>query len=398
MDTTISEIENLLRDAERAGNPLFPDEPVTGERDNAVRSYTFTTHTWFAFRLCGYTIQRFLLDRADDIFEVIVDARAELEVAHGRFEPVITKGLVVYSISGVLLAYQIDSEKHSHAFKSTHNLAQLVSAVRDEIRLCNPLRCKHLQIIGDDEDSFRAVIKPTPETTFDSLIVDRRMVEDIYDNTIFQLKETRFSNGVVFHGEPGTGKSLMCQAVIHEAVSEGFSTCYLIGEVNFSNLTSFIADYLAPCVVILEDIDSFAGERLEGEGPRLADFLQFLSGLTERAEQMIVIATTNYLHLLDKAINNRPVRFNRKYHFTRPTDAELDQLLELYFEPADISPEVRRLCYGRSFTGAHISEIKRTALTLAKKRRQPLGAVFAEAVEMVSRHFSTTLKSAGFGG
>jgi hypothetical protein len=51
MDTTITEIETLLRDAERAGNPLFPDEPVTGERDNTVRSYTFTTRTWFAFRL-----------------------------------------------------------------------------------------------------------------------------------------------------------------------------------------------------------------------------------------------------------------------------------------------------------------------------------------------------------
>ena len=397
MNATDPEIECLLREAERASTPLFREESGSDDRSDAVRSYTLNAQTWFAFRLSGHTIQRFLAERADDTFEVKVESRAELEIAHGRFESVITKGLVVYSIGGVLLAYELDPDRRGHTFKARRNLVWLVLALREEIRLRNPLRCKHLQIVGDDEDSFRAVIRPTPDTTFDSLIVDRRMADDIYDNTIFQLKETSFSNGVIFHGEPGTGKSLMCQAIIHEAVSEGFSTCYLVGEVDFSSLTNFIAEYLAPCVVILEDIDSFAGERLEGEGPRLADFLQFLSGLTERKEQMIVIATTNYLQLLDRAINNRPVRFNRKYHFTRPTDTEVDQLLDLYFEPEEVVPEVRRLCHGRSFTGAHISEIKRTALTLSKKRGEPLGTVFAEAVDMVSRHFSTTLKTAGFG-
>ncbi|EDY18773.1 AAA ATPase central domain protein [Chthoniobacter flavus Ellin428] len=393
MNTSTSEIETLLREATRAGEPLFSDGPV---REDALLSYTFSNQTWFGYRLCGYTIQRFLAERADDIFEVAVDARAELEIAHGRCEPVITKGIVVYSMGGVLLAYHADPQTRGHAFKATRDLTRLVREVKDEIRLRNPLRCKHLQIMGDDEDTFRAVIKPTPETTFESLIVDRRMVEDIYDNTLFQLKHTRFSNGVIFYGEPGTGKSLMCQAIIHEAVREGFSSCYLVGEVNFSELTTFITDYLAPCVVILEDIDSFAGERLDGEGLRLADFLQFLSGLTERPEQLIVVATTNHLHLLDKAVNNRPVRFNRKYHFTRPSDEEVDRLLDLYFEASQLTPDLRRLCHGRAFTGAHVSEIRRTALTLAKKRSVPVKEVFAEAVEMVSLHFSTTLKSLGF--
>jgi predicted AAA+ superfamily ATPase len=394
MISEISEIQTLLHEVEKASEPPFSSEPPQGD---PLLSYTINIQNWYGYLLCGYTIQHFLADRADDVFEVAVEARAEFEIAHDSFAPVTTNGLTVYSIGGVLLAYEANPKVSGHAFKSRRDLTRLVSEIKEEIRLRNPLRRKHLQIVEDDNSCFRATIKPTPESTFENLIVDRRMAEDIYDNTIFQLKHTGFSNGVIFHGDPGTGKSLTCQAVIHEAIREGFSSCYLVGEVDFSELTSFIADYLTPCVVILEDIDSFAGERTNGEGTRLSDFLQFLSGLTERTEQMIVIATTNHLHLLDKAINNRPVRFNRKYHFTRPTDHEVDHLLSLYFEPGEIPADARRLCHDRSFTGAHISEIRRTAMTLAKKRNVPLSAVFVEAVAVVSQHFSLSSRTLGFG-
>jgi predicted AAA+ superfamily ATPase len=394
MNTAITEIETLLRDADRASDPLFSDAPASPD---ALLNYTLSCQTWFGFRVCCHVIQHFLAERADDVFEVSIKTRGDLEVAHERFEQIVTQGLIVHTIDGVLLAYWADGENRAHVFKATRDLHKLVGTVREEIRLRNPLRGQHVQIVGDEEYSFRAILKPTPQTSFEQLIVDPRMAEDIYDNTIFQLKHTRFSNGVIFHGEPGTGKSLMCQAIIREAVREGFSTCYLVGEVDFSDLTNFITGYLAPCVVILEDIDSFAGERLDGEGHRLSGFLQFLSGLTDRPEQMVVIATTNYLHLLDKAVNNRPVRFNRKYEFKRPGDAEVRRLLALYFDPSELGAEQRQLCHGRSFTGAHISEIRRTALTLATKRGEPLAAVFAEAVEMVAQHFSTTLKEVGFG-
>jgi predicted AAA+ superfamily ATPase len=395
MNTISNPIQSLLDNAQKPREPLFSSKDT--QTGNPLLSYTINARNWFSYLLCGYTIQRFLSERADDVFEVVVESRSEFEVSNGGFVPVITKGVTVYSIEGFLLAYQADDEEHSHNFKARHDLRSFVSDLKEEVRLHNPLRCKHVQIQGGDQSEFRATIKPTPETTFESLIVDRRMAEDIYDNTIFQLKHTQFSNGVIFHGEPGTGKSLTCQAIIREATTEGFSTCYLVGEVNFSDLTVFIADFLAPCVVILEDIDSFAGEREKGEGRHLADFLQFLSGLSERTEQLIVIATTNHLQQLDKAINNRPVRFNRKYHFSRPTDAEVDSLLGLYFEADELPPNAQRLCHDRSFTGAHISEVRRTATTLATKRALPISAVFAEAVEVVAQHFSITSKTLGFG-
>jgi SpoVK/Ycf46/Vps4 family AAA+-type ATPase len=128
-----------------------------------------------------------------------------------------------------------------------------------------------------------------------------------------------------------------------------------------------------------------------------ADFLQMLSGLTERREQRVVIATTNHLDALDEAIRNRPVRFNRKYRFPDPTNEQIDHLLELHFGEAVIPTSLKSKCHDLSFTGAHISEVKRTSELLAHKRRLPMQEVFADAVQAVQDHFTPKPKSVGFG-
>jgi len=49
--------------------------------------------------------------------------------------------------------------------------------------------------------------------------------------------------------------------------------------------TAFLQEFLDPCIVIFEDIDAFACNRFEQGSSVFADFLQMLSGLTERREQ-----------------------------------------------------------------------------------------------------------------
>jgi SpoVK/Ycf46/Vps4 family AAA+-type ATPase len=112
---------------------------------------------------------------------------------------------------------------------------------------------------------------------------------------------------------------------------------------------------------------------------------------------MIFIATTNYLDRLDKAIANRPVRFNRKFEFKYPSDSELDRLVKLYFND-DISEKFSVLCYNKEFSGSHIKEVQRTVNLLSKKRNQTTLEVFEESVQLVHDNFSPKLNPMGFNG
>ena len=238
---------------------------------------------------------------------------------------------------------------------------------------------------------YEVLFKPVPTTTFDEVILDQAMKDDIYDNTIFQLKHIDSNNGIILSGSPGTGKSKSCQAIISEAIKEGFSTCFVVQKVDWSMLDEFIREFLAPAVVILEDIDAFCQSREETLNGDLASFLQFINGLSEHKEKLVFVCTTNHLDHLDKAVANRPMRFNRKFEFKYPTDDQIDQLLALYFKDVTLSRAQKRLCYGAEFSGSHIKELWRTATLLSKKQNKSLAEVFEKAVETVASNFSTTL-------
>jgi SpoVK/Ycf46/Vps4 family AAA+-type ATPase len=71
----------------------------------------------------------------------------------------------------------------------------------------------------------------------------------------------------------------------------------------------------APCVMVLEDIDSMIDDE------NRSFFLNELDGF-ENNTGLVVLATTNHPDRLDPAILNRPSRFDRKYYFDLPAAAE----------------------------------------------------------------------------
>ena len=61
----------------------------------------------------------------------------------------------------------------------------------------------------------------------------------------------------------------------------------------------------APCVIILEDLDSLINDR------NRSFFLNQMDGLSGN-DGLLVIASTNHFDRLDPALSNRPSRFDRK--------------------------------------------------------------------------------------
>lgn len=358
--------------------------------------YTWSSASTYAFQVRAFVTQAYLRKLCDDCLEMGACHQAEFEYDHGHRAMFLNSGNLAFSIQGRIYHYRADVEECSQSLCSNADIGGLVATLKREIKENNPLRRKHLQLVAAQGD-FRGLMKPVPSATFSNLVLDPLTAEDIFDNTILQMESLSSGNGIILHGRPGTGKSLTCQAIVHEAIQRGLSTCYVMGEADFSGLDRFLQEFLDPCIVIFEDIDAFASNRFEQGSSVFADFLQMLSGLTERREQRVVIATTNHLAALDEAIRNRPVRFNRKYQFQEPTNAQIDHLLELYFGAALIPPQLKRICHDQGFTGAHISEVKRTTEMLAYKRRLTLPEVFADAVQVVQGHFSPPAKHVGFG-
>jgi SpoVK/Ycf46/Vps4 family AAA+-type ATPase len=72
---------------------------------------------------------------------------------------------------------------------------------------------------------------------------------------------------------------------------------------------------MAPCLLIFEDLDSLVEEETRSY------FLNEVDGL-ESNEGILMIGSTNHLDRLDAAITKRPSRFDRKYHFRLPDEAE----------------------------------------------------------------------------
>ena len=76
-----------------------------------------------------------------------------------------------------------------------------------------------------------------------------------------------------------------------------------------------LARQMAPCLLVFEDLDSLVTDELRGY------FLNEVDGL-ESNDGILMIGSTNHLGNLDPAIAKRPSRFDRKYAFEIPDEAQ----------------------------------------------------------------------------
>jgi ATP-dependent Zn protease len=100
----------------------------------------------------------------------------------------------------------------------------------------------------------------------------------------------------------------------------GFSQQYGSESANISSVFEKARES-APCLLILEDLDSLVNPK------NRSFFLNELDGFT-RNRGIFIIASANDPGKLDAALVNRPSRFDRKYLFDLPAVAERQRYLE----------------------------------------------------------------------
>ena len=175
------------------------------------------------------------------------------------------------------------------------------------------------------------------------------------------LKALRFSGkkGLLFHGPPGTGKThtihyLASQLPDHTTLLVTAEHLFYIGEY------FRLARFLQPAMMVIEDVDLIARDRVRMEHPGqeslLNKLLNEMDGLREDADVLFIL-TTNRPDQLEPALAARPGRIDQAIEFPLPDEDGRSKLIALYSRGLQVPPVLMELIVKRT-SGASPAFIK----------------------------------------
>lgn len=204
-----------------------------------------------------------------------------------------------------------------------------------------------------------------------SIILDAEIREEIKANTIGFLNKRELwggygiptKRGVILAGQPGTGKTAICKALMAEAreITCITTNAYGLGDDDYITELYELAQDLSPSVVFIEDIDLIGQNRTEfgyHRGSALLSLLVALDGVEER-NGIVTVATTNCLDTLDKAIGERPSRFDRIIKLPRLSLEQRKEFISLLSKkiPMDEVAQDYIACKAEYCTPAQLQEV-----------------------------------------
>ncbi|MCW4025872.1 MAG: CDC48 family AAA ATPase [Candidatus Bathyarchaeota archaeon] len=244
-----------------------------------------------------------------------------------------------------------------------------------------------LQILTEPAPEAKGV----PRTTYEDIGGLREEIQRLREMVelpmrhpeIFQRLGIDPPKGVLLHGPPGCGKTLLARAVANESDANFFSIngpeimskFYGESEARLREIFQQ-AEKNSPAIIFIDELDAIAPKREEvtGEVERrvVAQLLALLDGLTGRGN-VIVIGATNRPNALDPALR-RPGRFDREIEIGIPDKKGRNEVLLIHTRGMPLSGDVdlerlRDTTHG--YTGADLAALCRETAMKALRRYLP---------------------------
>jgi transitional endoplasmic reticulum ATPase len=241
------------------------------------------------------------------------------------------------------------------------------------------------------EEDFEGERGDVPDVTYedigglsDELDKVREMIElPLRHPELFENLGIEPPKGVLLHGPPGTGKTMIAKSVANE-VDANFETVSgpeimskYYGESEEQLREVFEeAEENAPTIIFIDEIDSIAPSRDEvsGEVERrvVAQLLSLMDGLEARGD-VIVIAATNRVDAVDNALR-RGGRFDREIEVGVPDRDGRLEILQIHSRSMPLADDVDLGEYADQtygFVGADIASLTKEAAMSALRRVRP---------------------------
>jgi len=212
----------------------------------------------------------------------------------------------------------------------------------------------------------------------------REMVElPLRHPELFQRLGIEPPKGVLLHGPPGCGKTLLARAVASESEANFFSIngpeimskFYGESEARLREIFQQ-AQQNSPSIIFIDELDAIAPKREEvtGEVERrvVAQLLALMDGLSGRGN-VIVIGATNRRSALDPALR-RPGRFDREIEIGVPDKQGRYEVLQIHTRGMPLAEDVtlKKLSeMSHGYTGADLAALCRETAMKALRRYLP---------------------------
>lgn len=216
----------------------------------------------------------------------------------------------------------------------------------------NSINKKHLDMLAEEQEGEKVVKK----LSFADVGGQDNIISALKKGIIFPLKypqafkDSKVNKGTILFGPPGTGKSLIAEAIANEIDanyiklmgSELEQKWVGVTEENWRNLFAEAREK-QPSILFIDEFDSVAKKRAGTDTSRYDDktvnqILTLMSDLEKSTDQVHVIVATNKLDMLDDAII-RSGRFGEHLEVKKPDLNGCKHIFKIHSKNKPVSEE-----------------------------------------------------------
>jgi AAA+ superfamily predicted ATPase len=294
----------------------------------------------------------------------------QIEIKREVRKPVLVRGWFFFKHQGVGYGSYLDYEGKTAELVLYYNkkheapAIELINELRTYMQEHNIFKNERLKVT----DGVVLEFLEYPKLSFDDIILEKKLKEEIFLNLIFPLnneelcKEHKipWRRGIILGGSPGTGKTKLAKVLCNvlKCTVIWVTTESITGPYDVKMVFE-AARYLNPTLMVFEDIDFLGKDRELEHSPVLGELLNQLDGNAPN-HGIFVLASSNRPGLLDKALANRPGRFDVQLELNPPEINERRQLIQLFSKDKKLCPDWNPedlALKSNGLTGAHIQEL-----------------------------------------